>query len=90
MYGQSQQLIGEAILVCEDVALTTELNALNERLYRTPWHQMEYKAANAEIEKFKIDALKTVARMRNDIKDSTRLELSDFTHIFSGLLGRKD
>ena len=56
MYGQSQQLIGEAILVCEDEALTTELNALNERLYRTPWHQMEYVAVNVEIEKFKCES----------------------------------
>ena len=90
MYEQSQQLIGEAILVCEDEALTTELNRLNEKLYRTPWTQMEYEAVNKEIEAFKIEAFAAVGRMRNDIKRSTRFELSDFTHSFSGLLGRKD
>ncbi|MBI1889321.1 MAG: hypothetical protein HYS18_01605 [Burkholderiales bacterium] len=90
MYGQSQQLIGEAILICEDEALTTELNRLNEQLYRTPWAQMEYEAVNAAIEQFKTEALLAVARMRNDIKRSTRLELSDFSHILSGLFGRKD
>lgn len=90
MYGQSQQLIGEAILVCEDEALTTELNRLNEKLYRTPWAQMEYEAVNKEIEAFKVEALAAIGRMRNDIKRSTRFELSDFTHSVSGLLGRKD
>jgi hypothetical protein len=86
MYGQSQQLIGEAILICDDENLTTELNRLNEKLYRTPWSQMDLEAVNKEIENFKVEAFAAVARMRKDIKRSTRFELSDFTH----LLGKKD
>jgi hypothetical protein len=86
MYGQSQQTIAEAILICDDESLTTELNRLNEKLYRTPWGQMDLAAVNKEIETFKVEAFAAVARMRKDIKRSTRFELSDFTH----LLGRKD
>jgi hypothetical protein len=85
MYGQSQQLIGEAILVCEDDALTGDINALNERLYRTEWHSLEYAQANEAIEQIKVEAMALIARMREDIKGSTRLEWRDFTHIASGL-----
>jgi len=88
LYGSSQQLIGEAILVCEDDALTTDINALNERLYRAEWHELTMEQANAAIEAIKVDALKLVARMREDIKASTRLEWRDFVHIVSGLSPR--
>lgn len=90
MYGESQQLIGEAILICDDEALTTELNRLNEQLYRTQWARMDHATVTAAIERFKTEALLAVSRMRNDIKRSTRLELADFSHILSGLFGRKD
>jgi hypothetical protein len=85
MYGQSQQLIGEAILVCEDDALTRDINSLNERLYRTNWYGLEYAQANEAIEQIKLEAMALIAHMREDIKGSTRLELADFTHIASGL-----
>lgn len=85
MYGQSQQLIGEAILVCEDDALTGDINTLNERLYRTEWHHLNLDKANSNMEAIKLDALTLIARMREDIKGSTRLEWRDFTHIASGL-----
>lgn len=42
------------------------------------------------IAKFKTDGLQVISRMRKDIRNSTRLELSDFTHILSGFLGGKD
>jgi len=86
MYGKSQQLIGEAILICDDQNLTDELNSLNEKLYRTPWSQMDLEAVNTDIENFKIEAFSAVAKMRKDIKRSTRFELSDFSH----LLGKED
>lgn len=85
MYGHSQQLIGEAILVCEDDVLTGEINSLNEGLYRTEWHSLEYAKANEKIEEIKVEAMALIARMREDIKGSTRLEWRDFTHIASGL-----
>lgn len=85
MYGQSQQLIGEAILVCEDDALTSDINSLNERLYRTNWYGLEYAQANEAIEQIKLEAMALIAHMREDIKGSTRLEWRDFTHIASGL-----
>lgn len=85
MYGQSQQLIGESILVCEDDTLTDEINSLTERLYRTKWNQLNLVQANIEIEHIKMDAVALISRMREDIKSSTRLEWGDFAHIASGL-----
>src|SRR5712692_6883364 len=38
LYGESQRLIGEAYLICEDESLTADINELNERLYREEWH----------------------------------------------------
>jgi len=85
MYGQSQQLIGEAILVCEDEKLTEDINMLNERIYRTEWYRLEYARANEEIEQIKQEAMRLIARMRNDIKDSTRFYWWDISHIASDL-----
>jgi len=65
MYGQSQQLIGEAILVCEDDGLTREINSLNEQMYRTGWHNLDLKQANATMEQIKQDALVLIGRMRH-------------------------
>ncbi|GGI53283.1 hypothetical protein [Oxalicibacterium solurbis] len=89
MYGQSQQLIGETILICEDDNLTSLINTLNERIYRTSWHLLNIHEVNTEMEKFKIDAFDAVRKMRLDIERSTRFELSDFLHIYSGLLRNK-
>ncbi|MGD2137468.1 MAG: hypothetical protein PVF08_04365 [Gammaproteobacteria bacterium] len=85
MYGESQQLIGEAILVCDDYLLTDDINSLNERFYRTRWPQLAMSRVNAEMEEIKADTLILISRMRDDIKSSTRLELQDFTYILSGL-----
>lgn len=84
IYGSSQQLIGEAILVCEDDRLTTYINALNEKLYRTEWQKLEWSVANEAMEQIKVEALGVVSRMREDIKGSTRFEWRDFAHMLSG------
>lgn len=86
MYGQSQQLIGEAILVCEDEALTAKINSLNERMYRTEWQRLTLDEANEQIEQFKRDAMLLISRMREDVKGSTRFEWRDFAHIASGFV----
>ena len=88
MYGESQQFIGESILVCDDDELTTDINELNERLYRTEWSSLEREAVNERMETIKTDAIQIVTRMREDIKQSTRLELDDIIYIFRGLIRR--
>jgi hypothetical protein len=88
MYGESQQFIGEAVLICEDVALTEEINSLNEGLYRTEWAKLTEEEVNQRMEHFKIDALQLIERMRDDIKQSTRLELDDYLYVFSGFKRR--
>jgi len=85
IYGESQKFIGEAILVCENDSLTTEINQLNERLYRTEWHSLPLGKANEIMEDIKSNAIITVSHMREDIRSSSRLERHDFSHIISGL-----
>jgi len=89
MYGQTQQYIGEAFLVCEDSQLTSDINNLNEKIYRADWNSFSIDEANTEMESIKIEALALIERMRADIKSSTRLELSDFSHIFTGFFRDK-
>lgn len=89
IYGESQQYIGEAILVCEDTVLTTDINNLNEKMYRTPWHELPLEKANEIMEEIKIEAMEIISRMREDIKGSTRFEWQDFTHIGEGLRRKK-
>lgn len=89
IYGKSQQYIGEAILVCDDEKLTTDINILNERVYRTDWHSIPLDQANRTMEEIKSDAILLVARMREDIKASTRFEMQDFAHMLSGLRNKK-
>jgi hypothetical protein len=89
MYGESQQFIGEAFLVCEDDDLNREINAINEKLYRTEWNQLPLERANEIMEEFKKEALSVISRMRDDIKASTRFEWHDFVHIASGFLKKR-
>lgn len=89
IYGESQQYIGEAILVCEDTVLTTDINNLNEKMYRTGWHQLPLDKANEAMEEIKVNAIEVISRMREDIKNSTRLEWQDFVHIFYGFRKKK-
>jgi len=84
IYGESQQLIGEAILICEDKSLTNDINELNERLFRTKWSEIGLDDSNTEIEKIKVDAFAIVDRMREDIKSNTILHWNDFVHVYSG------
>jgi len=87
-YGESQTWVAEAILLCEDKNLTDDINALNEKLYRTKWYTMTLEKANVHMEEIKIEAFEIIRRMREDIKQGTILELSDFYHIFSGFKKR--
>jgi len=85
LYGRTLTSIGEAILVSEDNQLTRDINALNERFYRTDWNNFKNEQFNSELETLRSDAINIVQRMRDDISKSTILEISDFAHIFSGL-----
>ncbi len=84
IYGESQTWVAEAVLLCEDLKLTDDINTLNEKMYRTEWNTMTLDQANTFMEEIKVEALEIVGRMREDIKQSTIFELSDFYHICSG------
>ena len=89
LYGESQQLIAEAMLACEDGQLTDDINSLNERLCHTEWHKLHLAEANMAMEAIRVEAFRLVSRMRDDIKSGTRLELQDLTHILSGFRRNK-
>lgn len=84
VYGESQRYIGQAILVCENVNLLEEINALNENFYRPQWGKMSHEEVNEQIEKNKLSGIAIATRMREDIKNSTRIDWKDLTHIFTG------
>jgi predicted nucleic-acid-binding protein len=85
IYGESQTFIGEAALISENVELVEDINALNERIYRTDWLNLNEDEINREMEDIKRVALEIIKRMRKDIKDSTVLNLGDFLPIISHL-----
>jgi hypothetical protein len=89
IYGNSQQLIGESILVCENESLTTEINDLNESIYRNNWDILDSNEINIIMDQFKADALALVVRMREDIKNNNRLEWQDLTFGILGLCPKR-
>jgi hypothetical protein len=88
IYGESQQLVGEALLICENEELTERINTLNERMYRTKWENLSRDKTNEQMEEIKLEAFSIIKVMREDIKSNTILHWSDFTHILSGLRNR--
>ena len=89
IYGDSQQLIGESILVCEDESLTTDINDLNESIYRNSWESLDSNEINDTLNRFKLDTLALVVRMREDIKKNNRLEWKDLIYGISGLFPKR-
>ena len=89
LYGDSQAFIGESVLVSDDEKLIEDINGLNERLYRTDWRSLGLEKSNPEMEDMKKSAIEVIKRMRTDIKKSTILEFSDFSHIFGGFRSEK-
>ena len=89
IYGNSQQLIGESILVCENESLTTDINDLNESIYRNNWDIIDSNEINVVMDQFKVDVLALVVRMREDIKNNNRLEWQDIMFDISGLFPKK-
>jgi hypothetical protein len=89
IYGSSQALIGQAILVCEDINLIDDINALNEKFYWTKWAELGHDAMGKEMDDIKTQGIQIANHMREDIKNSTRLDWSDITHILSGFKNLK-
>lgn len=89
IYGHTQQLIGEASLVCENESLTTDINDLNESIYRNNWEILDSNEINEAMNQFKVDSLDLVLRMRKDIKNSSRLECQDLLFGISGFCPKK-
>ena len=83
-YGDSQQFIAEIILISESKELSSEINSLNEKLYRSEWEIQDIDQSNEIMEKIKSDAVLLIDRMREDIKTDTIFSLQDFKHVFSG------
>ncbi len=89
LYGASQALIGQAILVCGDIKLIDDINALNEKLYWTKWDELDHDVMGKEMNDIKTQGIQIANYMREDIKNSTRLDCSDLTHILGGFKKNK-
>ena len=84
LYSQGLTYVGEAYLICKDVALAKDLDDLNEKLYRTQWLQMSIQGIDVALDQLKVDAVTLLGRMQADIRGSTRLSLGDLRFMFLG------
>jgi hypothetical protein len=73
MYGESQKCIGKAFLICEDLDLAESINTFNEKMRHAKWQELDRDATNALMEELKAEAKEVIGRMKNDIKESSRL-----------------
>ncbi len=87
-YEKSQKLIGESILVCEDQKLTTDINDLNEAIYRNDWDNLDLNEVTATMNQLKVDMSALFVRMREDIKTNNQFEWQDFKSSVSGLCSK--
>lgn len=83
IYAYTQTYIGEAFLVTDNQQLVEDINSFNEKFYRTEWYNFPLEGINSKIEEFKAEGISLINRMKKDIHDSTKLNLADFSHIFS-------
>jgi hypothetical protein len=88
IYGDSQQLIGEIFLFCEDRVLAERVNTINEKMYRTEWQKLSHDVVNARMEEIKEETISIIVLMREDIKSNTILHRKDLVHIWSGLFNQ--
>ncbi|TFH12488.1 MAG: hypothetical protein E4H07_01775 [Nitrosomonadales bacterium] len=77
MYENSQQLIGKLIPACENQTLTTDVNELNESIYRNDWDSLDLNELTAIMEQLKEYMSVLAVRMREDIKDSYQVKWQD-------------
>ena len=77
MYKNSQQLIDELNLGCENQHLISDITSFNESIYKNEWDTLDLKKLSAVTDQLKADSSTLAARMKEDINNSYRLEWQD-------------
>ena|SRR5205085_3520715 len=88
-YSEAQKLLGEAILIADDIELVNQINSFNERFYWTKWDGLPSDEKDRLMDEFKREGVLIAARMRDDIRSASRFEREDFRHMVNGLRGQK-
>ena len=77
MHKNSQQLIDELNLGCENQHLISDITSFNESIYKNEWDTLDLKKLSAVTNQLKTDSSALAARMKEDINNSYRLEWQD-------------
>ena len=77
MHKNSQQLIDELNLGCENQHLISDITGFNESIYKNEWDTLDLKKLSAVTDQLKADSSALAARMKEDINNSYRLEWQD-------------
>ena len=89
LFAEATAIAGGILLVSEENDLSTRIETLNNRFYRTAWSGLTNEKRDEMMNKFKDDAWEIIKLLRSDIRDTSRLELADLLHIFYGLFRLK-
>jgi hypothetical protein len=88
-YSEAHKLLGETILIADDIELAEQINSFNERFYWAEWEKLSSEDKDKLMDEFKREGLLIAAKMRDDIRRASRFEREDFRHMMSGLRGQK-
>ena len=85
IHKNSQQLIDNLTLTCENQHLISDINSFNESIYQNEWDTMDIKKLSAITDQLKTDSSTLARRMREDINNSYQLEWQDLISCITGL-----
>jgi hypothetical protein len=88
-YSEAHKLLGEAVLIADDLELVEQINDFNERFYWAKWESISSEEKDNLMDEFKREGLLIAARMRDDILSASRFEREDFRHMVNGLRGQR-
>jgi len=85
IHKNSQQLIANLTLTCENQPLISDIKGFNESIYQNEWDTLDLKKLTVVTNKLKTDSSALAARMRRDINNSYRLEWQDLKSCITNL-----
>ena len=77
MQKNSQQLIDELNLGCENQHLITDITSFNQAIYQNEWDTLDLKKLSKVTDQMKVDSSALAARMKEDVNNGYRLEWQD-------------
>jgi hypothetical protein len=76
-YSEAHKLLGETILIADDVELVEQINSFTERFYWVEWEKLSPDDKDGLMDDFKLEGLLIAAKMRDDIRSASRFERED-------------